>query len=89
MSLFPPSLQNEKRRWKRNREKRGVTVFLCLTTQIILVQHTAKVLTSGVSAKDELSDFIVNKDEEAVWEGAEPPAGPERRGGNDKQQEEK
>lgn len=35
-------------------------------------------LTSGVSAKDEFSDLIVNKDEETVRERTEPPAGPER-----------
>lgn len=34
-------------------------------------------LTPGISAKDEFSDFIVNKDKETVWESAEPPAGPE------------
>lgn len=34
--------------------------------------------TSGVSAEDEFSDLIINKDEETVRESAEPPAGPER-----------
>lgn len=40
-------------------------------------------LTSGVSAKDEFSDLIVNKDEETVRERTEPPAGPEREQGGD------
>ena len=35
-------------------------------------------LTSWVSAKDEFSDLIVNKDEETVRERTEPPTGPER-----------
>lgn len=35
-------------------------------------------LTSGVSAQDEFSDLIVNKDEETVWERTEPPTGPVR-----------
>lgn len=35
-------------------------------------------LTSRVSAKDEFSYLIVNKDEETVRERTEPPAGPER-----------
>lgn len=35
-------------------------------------------LTSRVSAKDEFSDFIVNKDKETVRERTEPPTGPER-----------
>lgn len=34
--------------------------------------------TAGVSAKDEFSDLIINKDEETVRESAEPPAGPGR-----------
>lgn len=34
--------------------------------------------TSRVSAKDEFSDLIVNKDEETVRERTEPPTGPER-----------
>jgi len=34
-------------------------------------------LTSRVSAKDELSELIVNKYEETVRERTEPPAGPE------------
>lgn len=35
-------------------------------------------LTSWVSAEDEFSDFIVNKDKETVRERNEPPTGPER-----------
>lgn len=35
-------------------------------------------LTSRISTKDEFSDLIINKDEEAVGESAEPPAGPDR-----------
>lgn len=31
--------------------------------------------TSWVSPKDKFSDLIIYKDEEAVWEGTEPPAG--------------
>lgn len=38
-------------------------------------------LTSWVSAKDEFSDFIVNKDKETVWERTEPPTGPEKEQG--------
>lgn len=34
--------------------------------------------TSRVPTKDELPDLIVNKDEETVREGAEPPARPEK-----------
>lgn len=33
-------------------------------------------LTSGVSPQDELSDLIVDEDEEAVGNGAEPPGDP-------------
>lgn len=50
---------------------------------IQLKQHTYTsmcvcCLTSRVSAKDEFSDLIVNKDEETVRERTEPPTGPER-----------
>lgn len=34
-------------------------------------------LTPGISAKDEFSNFIVNKDKETVRESAEPPTGSE------------
>lgn len=50
---------------KEIRGKRGVFVF-------------TPCLTSGVPAKDEFSDLVVNEDEEAVGERTEPPAGPER-----------
>lgn len=32
--------------------------------------------TSGVASKDELSDFIINKDEKRVRQGTEPPVDP-------------
>lgn len=33
-------------------------------------------LTSRAASEDQLTDFIVDKDEQGVREGAEPPAGP-------------
>lgn len=33
-------------------------------------------LTSRAASEDQLTDFIIDKDEQGVWEGAEPPVGP-------------
>lgn len=33
-------------------------------------------LTSWAASEDQLTDFIIDKDEQGVWEGAEPPVGP-------------
>lgn len=39
--------------------------------------HSMTFRTPRISAKDEFSDLIVNKDKETVRESAEPPAGPD------------
>lgn len=33
-------------------------------------------LTSGAASDDQLADFIIDKDEQGIWECAEPPVGP-------------
>lgn len=48
-----------------------------LDRRSVIEKFSCSRLTSGVSAKDEFSDLVVNKDEEAVRERTEPPAGPE------------
>lgn len=35
-------------------------------------------LTSWAASEDQLTDFIIDKDEQGVGEGAEPPVGPEK-----------
>lgn len=40
------------------------------------------VFTSRIAPEDELSDFIIDKDEERVWESAEPPVGSEEGASN-------
>lgn len=39
--------------------------------------RSAEVLTAWISPQDQLSDLIVDEDEETVGEGAEPPGDPE------------
>lgn len=39
-----------------------------------------EVLTPRISSQDQLADLIVDEDEEAVGEGAEPPGDPEGNG---------
>lgn len=40
-------------------------------------QVSEKTLTAWVASEDVPSDFIINEDDERVWEGAEPPRWPE------------
>lgn len=47
-----------------------------------LEQGCSFLITSGVPSKDELSDFIINKDEKRVREGTEPPVEPVDRAQN-------
>ncbi len=47
-----------------------------------LEQGCSFLITSRVPSKDELSDFIINKDEKRVREGTEPPVGPVDRAQN-------
>lgn len=37
-----------------------------------------EMLTTRISPQDELSDLIIDEDEETVGEGTEPPGNPER-----------
>lgn len=39
-------------------------------------------LTSWAASKDQFTDFIIDEDEQGVWEGAEPPVGPGKRNKN-------
>lgn len=41
-----------------------------------IIKSTDCGLTSWAASEDQLTDFIVDKDEQGVWEGAEPPVGP-------------
>ena len=52
----------------------------------VLLKRAGVVLTSGVPADEEFSDFIVDKDEETVGERAQPPGRPE--GGEEEEEEE-
>lgn len=59
------------------------TIHLNTTIQYNwLEQGCSFLITSGVPSKDELSDFIINKDEKRVGEGTEPPVGPVDRAQN-------
>jgi len=48
---------------------------LTIYNKVRLVRTRVQI-TSRVPSKDELSDFIINKDEKRVWEGTEPPTEP-------------
>lgn len=54
-----------------------IHIHLNSTIQCNFLEHGCSFLiTSRVPSKDELSDFIVNKDEKRVWQGTEPPIEP-------------
>lgn len=78
--------REQKEDWTVKMEKRAQ---MCRKTRAQKERDVGKiismvcVLTSRAASEDQLTDFIIDKDEQGVGEGAEPPVGP----GKDTQKE--
>lgn len=74
MSLSPPSLKSKGGRIQLQ--------LLSLDASFYKDRYDRFVFTSRIAPEDELSQFIIDKDEDRVWESTEPPGGSEERVSN-------